>query len=150
MKKFVVLDDVFDEATTRALAEFDYSVNQPTWYNVGALPLHEKILDICRQHFDLTRIVGYEMWRNKGKLAWHVDKDERLFREKQALICPQCSVVYYAFAEDVVGGEFATDDITCMPQTNRLLMFSPGVGHSVSAFTGKRIAVSINPWNHRV
>jgi hypothetical protein len=149
MNKFIVLDDVFDEPTNKALAEFDYGAGE-TWYDLGALPLHEKILNICREHFDLKNIVGYEMWRNKGQLGWHIDKDEKLFKETRAKVFPQCSAVYYAFAENVHGGEFATDDITCMPQTNRLLLFSPGVAHSVSAFTGKRIAISLNPWDHRV
>ena len=50
----------------------------------------------------------------------------------------------------MAGGEFFTDDVRFFPRTNRLVMFSPGLYHGVAAYTGRRFAVSLNPWNHRV
>ena len=149
MNKFLVFDDVFDAETTKAFVDFDYGPNE-TWYDLGSNPVHEKILEICRSHFDLANVVGYEMWRNTTNPGWHVDKDEKLFKASKQHVFPQCSAVYYARIENMNGGEFYTDDVRCFPKTNRLLLFSPGVYHGVSASTGTRVAVSLNPWNHRV
>ena len=149
MDKFLVLDDVFDSETTKALAEFDYGPDE-RWYDLGVSPVHENILEICKEHFDLENIAGYEMWRNKTSPGWHVDKDEKLFRKQKQLVFPQCSAVYYARIENMNGGEFYTEDARCFPRTNRLILFSPGLYHGVSASTGTRVAISINPWKHRV
>ena len=149
MDKLVILDDVFDDATRGAIAAFDYGYGEQ-WYDLGASPLHEKILDICRDHFDLHGLAGYEMWRNAGNPDWHVDKDEKLFRTEERYDFPLCSAVYYAEIEDLVGGEFYTADMRCIPKTNRLILFSPGIHHGVSPFVGTRTAVSVNPWNRLV
>lgn len=149
MQKLVILDDVFDAATLAAIAAFDYGRGE-RWYDLGASPLHEPIIDICRQHFDLSGMVGYEMWRNAGELGWHIDKDEKLYEAERRHSFPRCSAVYYAVVENVNGGEFFTEDLRFFPKPNRLLMFSPGVPHAVAAYTGRRIAVSINPWDHRL
>ena len=149
MDKFIILDDVFDSATVRAFAAFDYGVGEK-WYDLGANPIQEMILDVCRVHFDLDSIVGYEMWSNKENPGWHLDKDEKLYAEKKILVFPQCSAVYYPLVDNMNGGELYTDDIRLFPKTNRLVMFSPGISHGVSTFTGVRIAVSMNPWNTRI
>mgnify|MGYP003386055229 CR=1 FL=1 len=149
MGKLIILDDVFDDATRSAIAAFEYGEDEQ-WYDVGASPLHEKIVDICREHFDLRSVIGYEMWRNATNPGWHVDKDEKLFHTTERLDFPLCSAVYYATIEQLVGGEFYTDDMRCLPRANRLIMFSPGVYHGVSPFVGTRIAVSLNPWGRKV
>jgi hypothetical protein len=149
VNKLIILDEVFDGDTMAAIAAFDYGDGEK-WYELGTNPVHEKILQISAAHFDLTSIVGYEMWRNDSNPGWHVDKDERMFLERKEYVYPQCSAVYYLHAEDVSGGEFFTDDVRCFPKTNRLVLFSPGIYHGVSAHIGKRTAVSINPWNYRV
>lgn len=149
MKKFIILDDVFDAATADAIAAFDYGEGEQ-WYELGSNPLQEKILDLCARHFDLGSIVGYEMWCNDTNPGWHADKDELLYEERRELSFPQCSAVYYARVGKMAGGEFYTDDLRYLPKTNRLVMFSPGIFHGVSAYTGDRFAVAINPWNHRV
>lgn len=149
MKKLIILDDVFDAGTVAAIAGFDYGDGEQ-WYERGANPIHEKILDLCALHFDLSAIVGYEMWRNDTNPSWHVDKDERLFGERKEYLFPQCSAVYYAHVGEVSGGEFFTDDVRYFPKTNRLVIFSPGIFHGVAAHTGKRFAVSLNPWNQKV
>lgn len=149
MNKLIILDDVFDSDTIAAIAAFDYGDGE-TWYEFGANPAHEKILAICALHFDLTASVGYEMWRNDTNPGWHVDKDERQFLEHRTYVYPQCSAVYYVHAEQVSGGEFFTDDVRYFPRPNRLVLFSPGIFHGVAAYSGRRMAVSLNPWNHRV
>ncbi len=149
MDRLIILDDVFDDATRGALAAFDYGRGEQ-WYDLGASLLHEKILDVCREHFDLQSAVGYEMWRNSSNPDWHVDKDEKLYKESERFKFPLCSAVYYAMIDNLVGGEFYTADMRCFPRTNRLLLFSPGIHHGVSPFVGTRVAVSLNPWTRKV
>jgi hypothetical protein len=149
LKKLIILDDVFDTETVTAFGNFDYGEGEQ-WYELGTNPAHEKILDLCAQHFDLSAIVGYEMWRNDSNPGWHVDKDERLFQERKEYLFPQCSAVYYSHVDEMSGGEFFTDDVRYFPRTNRLVMFSPGIFHGVAAYTGQRFAISLNPWNQRV
>ncbi len=149
MDKLIILDGVFEPAEVAAIAAFDYGDGTEKWYAVGSNPVHEKILDIARDHFDLSGVSGYEMWRNANNPGRHVDKDEILYREEKRLVLPQCSAVYYPMVDNMLGGEFYTDDVRYFPRTNRLVLFSPGMEHGVSAYTGKRMAVSINPWRQR-
>ncbi|HZQ02114.1 MAG TPA: hypothetical protein VFB13_21390 [Reyranella sp.] len=149
MNKLIILDGVFAPAEVKAIAEFDYGDGNETWYPLGSNPVHEKILDIARSHFELTGMTGYEMWRNTNNPGRHVDKDEVIFRQEGRLVLPLCSAVYYPIVDNVLGGEFYTDDVRYFPKTNRLVLFSPGIEHGVSAYTGKRMAVSLNPWRER-
>lgn len=149
MNKFIVLDGVFDAQEIKQIAEFDYGDGREKWYDLGCCPVHEKILEICRAHFDLSGVMGYEMWRNSSNPGRHIDKDEVTFKEEKRLVLPQCSAVYYPRIDGMNGGEFFADDVRCFPRTNRLLLFSPGIEHGVSAYTGDRMAVSINPWRQR-
>ena len=61
MQKLIILDDVFDAATVQAIASFDYGDGLERWFALGNNPVHEKILAICGEHFDLSGIAGYEM-----------------------------------------------------------------------------------------
>ena len=149
MDKFIILDGVFDPGEVEAIASFDYGDGTETWYPLGSNPVHEKILEIARAHFDLGGVTGYEMWRNTSNPGRHVDKDEVLFKEDSHLLTPQCSAVYYPLVDNMLGGEFYTDDIRYFPKSNRLVLFSPGIEHGVSAYTGRRMAISINPWRTR-
>ncbi len=149
MNKLIIFDGVFEPAAIRAIAEFDYRNGEETWYTLGANPVHERILDIARAHFDLSGVTGYEMWRNSSNPGRHVDKDEVIFKEENRLVLPLCSAVYYPLVDNVVGGEFYTDDVRFFPKANRLVLFSPGIEHGVSAYTGRRMAISINPWHQR-
>ena len=149
MNKLIILDNVFAADEVEAIARFDYGDGRERWYALGANPLHERILEIARAHFDLAGVIGYEMWRNTGNPGRHIDKDEVLFEKERRLVLPQCSAVYYPLVEDLLGGEFYTDDVRYFPRTNRLVLFSPGTEHGVSAYTGTRLAVSLNPWRQK-
>ena len=133
MDKLIILDDVFDAASVKVIAEFDYARGDERWYSLGSNPVHERILDICREHFDLSGVIGYEMWRNDSNTGRHIDKDEVLFNEEKRLVLPQCSAVYYPVVDRVIGGEFYTDDVRFFPRANRLVIFSAGIEHGVSA-----------------
>jgi hypothetical protein len=148
MDKFIILDGVLAPDDIRAMAGFDYG-RVETWYALGSNPVHEKIIEIARSYFDLSGVTGYEMWCNAKNPGRHIDKDEILFREERRLVTPACSAVYYAAVENMLGGEFYTDDLRYFPRTNRLVLFSPGIEHGVSAYTGTRVAVAINPWRER-
>lgn len=151
MSKFIVLDDVFPVDIVQQFAEFDYGPAYPQrWVEPGELPLHEQLLAIASEAFDLSRSIGYELWCNKTAVGWHYDHDEPNTRRSNQLICPPCSIVYYAKVEGLTGGDFETETMRITPVTNRLVVFAPGVYHRVNEYTGTRIAVSINPWNHRV
>jgi hypothetical protein len=149
MDKLIILDGVFEPDEIRAIVTFDYGEGTEKWYPLGSNPVHERILDIAGTYFDLSGVSGYEMWRNTNNPGRHVDKDEILYREEKRLVTPECSVVYYPIVENMLGGEFYTDDVRYFPKANRLVLFSPGIEHGVSAYTGKRMAVSINPWRQR-
>jgi hypothetical protein len=149
VNKFIILDDVFEAREIKLIAEFDYGKAGEDWYDLGCCPVHEKILEICRAHFDLSGAIGYEMWCNSSNPGRHIDKDELTFREEKRLVLPLCSAVYYPRVGNMNGGELYTDDIRYFPRTNRLVLFSPGIEHGVSAYVGDRMAVSINPWRQR-
>ena len=61
------------------------------------------------------------------------------------IVCPLCSVVYYADV-NAVGGAFVTETASIKPVTNRMIVFSPGVLHGVEEYTGTRMSVAVNPW----
>jgi hypothetical protein len=94
-------------------------------------------------------MIGSEYWANYStRLDWHVDKDEKLYQMSGNTECPLCSIVYYADI-DMVGGNFVTETMSVQPVTNRMIVFSPGLVHGVESFTGKRLAVAINPWANK-
>jgi hypothetical protein len=151
MNKFIILDNVFDEETRIAIRDFEYGPPRPQkWYEYGDSPFHEKILDIASQHFDLSKTIGYEMWCNTRAVGWHFDHDEVKSKETGFFIFPPCAIVYYAEVDDLDGGEFVTNDITCTPVTNRLVMFSGNIHHAVKPYSGIRKAISMNPWDSKI
>ena len=71
-------------------------------------------------------------------MSYHVRK---IFR------FPVCSLVFYTEIKDLQGGELIVEDTIITPKENRLVIFSPGLLHKVNEFEGKRVSLSINPWN---
>jgi hypothetical protein len=150
MQKMIVLDNVFDPAIVEQLKAFDYGPPMPQrWYDYGVSPLHEKILEIAKEHFDLSQTTGYEMWVNQKAVGWHFDHDEYIYKRTEELIFPAVSIVYYAHIENMQGGDFTSESFRCTPKTNRLVMFSSDIYHAVYDYTGTRFAISMNPWNNR-
>lgn len=147
MKKFVILDDVFDESARKEIREYDYRDGMVMWRGLNEPSIHREILDICGRYFDLSSAVGYELWCNKVAPGWHFDKDELAFEKRRQLRFPLCSIVYYPLIDDLEGGDLCTEDLRVKPKTNRLVVFSRGIKHGVEASTGTRMAVSMNPWS---
>ena len=147
-----IYDNVFDEETRISLRDFDYGPARPQkWYNYGDSPLHEKILDVVRQQFDISNTIGYEMWCNTRAVGWHYDHDEVKSKETNFFVYPPCAIVYYAEVHSLVGGEFKTNSgVTIEPITNRLVCFSGDIYHGVMPYIGVRKAISMNPWDHKI
>jgi hypothetical protein len=109
------------------------------------------ILEIAGKHFDLSTMVGCEYWAHyTTRPDWHYDKDERLFDETGEIKTPICSIVYYPKIENLIAGRLLTRTEKIMPKQNRLIMFSPGIEHSVEPFYGNRLSVAINPWSYKL
>ena len=55
-----------------------------------------------------NKIAGFEYWSNVhitgNGLNWHVDKDEKLMKEKKEIVMPNMGLVYYAISEGLDGG----------------------------------------------
>lgn len=121
---------------------------------------------------------GVEWWANcNNKLSWHIDKDENLLATKKIIKTPLLSTVFYPFAS-CYGGELLVGDsslelsaieelnsglvdvayspkyinsiIRIPPRVNRLVLFTPGIIHSINDFTGSRYSVAVNIWGQRV
>ncbi len=100
-------------------------------------------------YINLTSCIGYEFWtqNNTKPRGRHQDKDEQLIARTGKLSFPLCSIIYYPIVENLKGGQLNVDDAIIIPKTNRLVMMSPGMWHSVEEFTGTRISFLINPWD---
>ena len=132
----------------------DNKINGVNWYNLQQDHLYKdfctSILDITRNYYDLSDVIGYEFWGHNGtRTGWHQDKDEALIYKTGKLKFPVCSTVYYLEVSDLKGGELIIDhDIVIKPKTNRLVIFPPAKFHGVNPFEGKRVSLLVNPWNH--
>lgn len=152
MKKFIVLDDVFDKKTHKKLID-NFSFHNIMWCVYGSNPLQELVFDVCKQYFDLSSSIGYELWCNAQPPSWHYDKDESTFRKTGKIVYPLCSMVYYAEVKDLKGGDLLINnhkniiDLTVVPKSNRLVMFTSGILHAVTPFMGTRKVISYSPWH---
>ena len=109
-------------------------------------------MTIASKYFDFSKIVGYEFWgqNNTKPGTWHYDKDEKLYSKENKLVFPVCSTIYYLEVSDLVGGRLFVENDVITPKTNRLVLFPPGKYHAVEDFTGKRVSLLVNPWDHKI
>jgi hypothetical protein len=151
----IVLDDVFNNEIRNNI--LNYCLN---YYVFGQIHTSEKkdlniflykILKIAEKYFDLQSMKTCEHWvhNNETTPSWHFDKNEKLYMNSQGkqYEFPLCSIVYYAQIENLIGGKFITEYEQVIPKNNRLILFSPGIYHSVEPSTGTRISLSMNPWS---
>ncbi len=95
----------------------------------------------------------YEVWQHIGTTpyGWHVDKDE-ILHEQGILDCPLFGLIYYPSVQsDLRGGNLIfKDGMTIVPQTNRLVIHSPGsLWHCVEEYEGYRHSININIWDKK-
>lgn len=151
----IVLDDVLDAAEQQAVQNvfaMEESRNM-NWVSgtyeavcSNPSPLSKLVLK-AGAFFDLSSMVGVECWSHFGTYpGWHKDRDEALADATNEERYPLCSIVYYGLIDDLVGGDFRTETVVVTPKTNRALIFSPGILHSVDNYTGARLSIAINPW----
>jgi hypothetical protein len=124
-----------------------------SWFYNEEIPKNiKKLIDISSQEFDLSDMLGIEMWvhQNSTSGVWHQDTDEYLWADSKILSFPICSLAYYPYVSDkLVGGNFTTNDFEIEPKTNSLIIFSSDIWHIVPEFKGERFAVLICPWRYR-
>ena len=135
------------------------------WWNGDPRNICEQFIkNVWKQFTSLeNKIAGFEYWSNIHQtgdgLNWHVDKDEKLSKEKKEIVMPNIGLVYYAISHNLEGGylEIANSPDRnnvdpskierLRPIENRLIMFNPSFPHRVSGITsGKRRAIIVNAW----
>lgn len=153
----ILIEDVLTQEENKIITDFFHNNPGVGWLDAtldnvsfDEFPLR-KIIDIARNHFDLSAMVGCECWAHfNTRPPWHIDQDELLFNETGVVKNPICSIVYYAKIRQMQGGKFLTDKEKIQPVENGLLLFEPGLRHAVEDFRGERIAIAINPWNYKI
>ena len=151
----LVFDDVLDKRSPELTKLINKPLNPLDWYPLDHKHKYKKfcidILTIASKYFDFSKIVGYEFWgqNNTKPGTWHYDKDEKLYSKENKLVFPVCSTIYYLEVSDLVGGSLVENDVIT-PKTNRLVLFPPGKYHAVEDFTGKRVSLLVNPWDHKI
>ena len=115
-----------------------------------------KCIVYASRYFDLSKMIGYEIWYNIGNVqtSWHIDKDEKKMRESNVLSLPICTITYYPHIQkNEGGGELLFRDYeieSIRPETNRIVCFDPGISHRVNEFNFERVSVIICPWTYPV
>ncbi len=153
-----VIDDALPEDKRLAVKDYFLAAQRTgdTYWQGGELnyfladnsPLSDLIKHAAK-FIDLNSMVGSEYWSHYGtKPEWHVDKDEKRFVATNEFSYPICSMVYYPIVENLVGGKFMTETEVITPKTNRMIIFSPGILHTVEEYSGTRLAVAVNPWDY--
>ena len=152
----IIKDNVFG---TEQMSELDYLRAQ------GRVPEYQEYFN-KEQNWDLSWLCDrlleeastklefkydfYEFWphSNTRPLGWHYDKDEKVSDAGLDDVYPQCSIVFYPFKDDkLVGGHLKfKNGLSIPPERNRVVIFSPGLLHTVQPFRGKRLSYNINPW----
>ena len=152
----LVFDDVLNNFSPSLLELINKPLESLDWYSLDHKHKYKdfciEILTIASKYFDFSKIVGYEFWgqNNTKPGTWHYDKDEKLYSKKKELVFPVCSTIFYLEVSDLVGGRLFVENDVITPRTNRLVLFPPGKYHAVENFTGKRVSLLVNPWDHRI
>ena len=120
----------------------------------------DSILNKASIYFDLSSSMYYEIWEQKNTLpngsdymGWHRDVDE-ILHDFGIIKHPLCTTVYYLdIDEDLLDGKLVirdpetSEDHFVQPKPNRLVIFGPGIYHTVEEYTGYRHSIICNPWD---
>lgn len=154
-----VIDNVLDEANRFAIRDYFLGFQEsttPEWAD-GAYkqivsygsPL-SKLLQVAGQYVDLSAMVGCEYWSHLNKKSgWHKDTDETLLYRDKIESFPVCSCVYYPEINISVGGDLVFETMRIKAVTNRFVIFTPSMLHTVEDFLGERLSVAVNPWSYK-
>ena len=109
-------------------------------------------MKFASRFFDFSEVLGCEIWTNGDQVTpvEHTDFDMRYYGATGIERYPACTMVFYPDVdESEPGGELCIrDGITIKPKSNRLVVFSPGILHSINPFSCRRISVVYNPWTY--
>ena len=145
------------------------------WWVVKPRNIWETTIEIIWKKFlnPEEKICGFEYWATKltenGSVKWHHDKDEKLVRQENKMVCPTVGHIYYAEITNLEGGFleiapdqnvdkdkfkkiYTYDDHTerYMPLENRLIIMNPSRLHGVSKIhKGIRKAFLANAWKKK-
>ena len=153
-QSIVVLDDVFN--TTDSLHHLiENKLEADDWYDLESDHAYKdfclSVLEIAGDYFDLSAAVGYEFWgHNNTGCGWHVDKNEARFKSDEGLSLPLCSTVFYLNTSGLEGGQLLLETDVVTPKPNRLVLFAPGIYHTVNPFSGNRVSLLVNPWDYKL
>lgn len=162
-KLYHVFDDVFTDDQLAQLKIF--SINTLLG-GAGVLYLPKNcsqlnpILEKARECFDLSSTLYYEIWEQNNTLpggyddmGWHCDDDVTL-HQYNIIKYPLCTTIYYMDVDkDLSDGKLVIQDHkTCkyhrvQPKSNRLVIFGPGILHTVEEYSGYRHSIICNPWD---
>jgi hypothetical protein len=153
--KLIVQDDALSDQDRQGIYDLfnnNKKSKQSAWIDKQDLPECLKPLkELAEKEFDISSAVGFELWTHfNTKPEWHYDKDEHLYNTTGELNTPLCSIAYYPYIDNVIGGNFITKDIAVKPMTNRVVVFSPGLYHNVEPYIGTRFSLLLNPWQYRL
>lgn len=155
--KVLVIENVFDDDVVTKIANFvKHDLTPMLLIDIGIHKIPEQIsciYDYAANHYQLDKsLVGnLECWKQQNRIPepWHVDIDEmHEVRNKGEIRLPLMTIIYYPEIENLVGGEFRTENIILTPKTNTMVIMSPGMVHSVNPIeSGTRLSFMINPWD---
>ena len=145
----IILDDILPSH------KYPEKLDSINWFDLDQEHTYKEfcssLLNIAKKYYDLSTIVGYELWTNGNKLDRHQDKDENLIIKTGELSFPLCSLVYYLEVSDLEGGELILESgLVIKPKTHRLVIFPPAIFHRVNPYKGKRVSLLLNPWDHQL
>jgi hypothetical protein len=155
-----VFDNVLSELERTTVRDYFLSFNASTKFEWADGTCREiilygsplsKLLQIVETHVDLSKMVGCEYWSHLNtKTGWHKDTDETFLYRDGVEKFPICSCVYYPEVDVQLGGDLVFETMRIKPVTNRLVIFAPNILHAVESFTGKRLAIAVNPWGYKL
>lgn len=135
----------------------DFNPFQPSWVSKENLKGYQhKILQEASKNYKVDEAVGIEEWHHNPCFmplpSLHYDKDELLFAEKNHLRFPLCSCILYMKINNLVGSRLIIDKrIEIVPESNTLVLLSPGVIHEVTNYvSGTRTSLNINVWDYKI
>ena len=122
-------------------------------YLDGMLLGERQLLDVASTLFNLTGIVGSEIWSNVNSAVphWHIDKDERHYNATGEFKFPLCTIVYYPHVKNLQGGRlklYEDESIIITPKQNMVVVFPSNIPHLVEPFTGERLSVISCPYTY--
>ena len=153
---YSIFKNFLSEEEIKSITKPPFNPFSTKWFNTPKRLYQEKILATASKCFDLSSMVGFEEWHHdpfwRSLPSEHYDKDEVLYQETEETVFPLCSCIYYFKIEGLVGASLVIDDKdTIVPESNMLVVMSPGVWHKVTEYeTGTRVSLNINPWDYKI